>query len=258
MQLPEALREEIARLAARLAPLGIDLVQPLATRWYDEQVAAEYRLPRPAGRDDALALVVASTRAFWTPFLAELAREPARLDEPDPIDRYVRASVTAALAEMKLAHVVRFSFDPPPRRVAMQRLAHVSGLAPLTPGMLCVHPVHGPWLALRAAIVLDAPPPDGPPPVPALACDACSERCVPALARAQAASVAAPPGADPVAEQWRAWLAVRDACPVGRAQRYPEPYLEYVYTKDRGVLRRAVAALRASPNAVRSLARDDV
>ncbi|MGH8586497.1 MAG: hypothetical protein ACREWE_10055 [Gammaproteobacteria bacterium] len=43
----------------------------------------------------------------------------------------------------------------PPRRVAMQRLAHLSGLAYLSPSHLNVHATYGPWIALRAAVVID-------------------------------------------------------------------------------------------------------
>lgn len=44
------------------------------------------------------------------------------------------------------------------------------------------------------------------------------------------------------AEDWRRWLAVRDACPVGRAHRYSDAQIAYHYTKDRGVLRDALDA----------------
>lgn len=33
------------------------------------------------------------------------------------------------------------------------------------------------------------------------------------------------------------WIAVRDACPIGREHRYPEDQLRYHYTKDRSLLR---------------------
>ena len=190
---------------------------------------------------DGLALLLASTRAFWEPFLARLRAEPARLAHADPIDDYVGEVVRHALAGVPVAHEVRFSFEPPPRRVAMQRLADVSGLAPLSPVMLCVHPVFGPWLALRAVVVLDLAGPAGDPPTPPAPCPRCSELCAPAFARAQRASSTATDG-DPVAEHWRLWLAVRDACPVGREHRYPEDLIRYVYTKDRAVLRAAVQA----------------
>lgn len=243
-ELAASLADEIAR---RLRPAGIDLVQPLNADWYDAAVTAEYRLP-DLGRRGALALVLASTAAFWDPFLARLRAEPQRLDRPDPIDDHVTEVIGDALAALPLRHEVRFSFEPPPRRVAMQRLAHVSGLATLTPSMLCVHPVYGPWIALRAAVVLDADGPGGAPPAPGTACERCAETCGPALARAQAASVRTSDG-DPVAAHWPLWLAVRDACPIGRAHRYPEPLLRYVYTKDRDVLR---AAVRQAAAAVRT------
>ncbi|MBM4247354.1 MAG: hypothetical protein FJ148_26790 [Deltaproteobacteria bacterium] len=227
-------------LAVRLAPAGFDLVRALDARWYDAAVAPEYRLPRPgSGREARLAVVVGSSRAFWEPFLAWLRDDPTRLDAPDPIDRYAVAAVTAALADAAAPCAVRFSFEPPPRRVAIQRLADAAGLAARTPSMLCVHPTFGPWIALRAAVVFDVAPPDGPGAGPPRACDDCAERCAAALARARDAAPI--DRGDPVASHWRLWLAVRDACPIGRQHRYPEAYLRYVYTKDLGVLRAAVA-----------------
>ena len=61
----------------------------------------------------------------------------------------------------------------------------------------------------------------------------------PASRPEHAQALAASPAGDPVAEHWRAWLAVRDACPLGREHRYPEALIHYVYTKDRAVLRAA-------------------
>lgn len=252
---PTALLET---LGTRLAASGLDLVRALDARRYDAAVAPEYRLPRPGGGHDArLAMVVGSSGAFWPPFLAWLVADPARLDASDPIDRYTVAAVHAALDDVTVAHEVRFSFEPPPRRVAMQRLADVAGLAALTPSMLCVHPTFGPWIALRAAVVFDVAPPDGAGAAPPSACHDCAERCAPALARAVAATTARAgrpaaacerAGDDPVAPDWALWLAVRDACPVGREHRYPDAYLRYVYTKDRDVLRAALrdAGRRAS------------
>ena len=248
--------ELVATLGARLAPAGLDLVRALDARWYDAAVAPEYRLPRPGGRDARLAVVVGSSRAFWDPFVAWLAAEPSRLDAPDPIDRYAVEAVHGALADVAVPHEARFSFEAPPRRVAMQRLADVAGLASLTPAMLCVHPSFGPWIALRAVVLFDVAPPPGPAPAMALACHDCAERCAPALARAQEAVLARErraadeverAGGDPVAPDWTLWLAVRDACPVGREHRYPDAYLRYVYTKDTDVLRGAVAGRSAPP-----------
>lgn len=241
----------VGSFAAHLAASGLDLVHALDARRYDAAVAAEYRLPRPGGRDARLAVLIGSSRAFWEPFLAWLRADPTRLDQPDPIDRYVVGVVTSALAPVDVPYELRFSFEAPPRRVAMQRLADVSGLAALTPAMLCVHPTFGPWIALRAAVVFDVAPPAQTTTGAPLACHDCAERCAPALARALAttagrgagtAAEVEQRGGDPVAPDWQLWLTVRDACPHGREHRYPEAYLRYVYTKDRAVLRGALAA----------------
>lgn len=229
-------------LGARCRAAGIDLLQPLNGAWYDAAVAPEFRLP-DVGRPRPLALLLASTRALWQPFVARLAAEPHRLEQADPLDHWVEDVVRGALADVAVRHEVRFSHEPPPRRVAMQRLAHVSGLAPLAPSMLSVHPVYGPWIALRAVVVLDVDGPGGAPPAAAPACNDCAARCTPALERAARAAAGAP---DPVREHWRDWLAVRDACPLGREHRYPDDLIRYVYTKERSVLRDAVRRYRAA------------
>ncbi len=55
--------------------------------------------------------------------------------------------------------IVRYGFEVQSGRlVALQKLAHVTGLAHLHPvAHLNVHPLHGPWLALRSVVVLTDP-----------------------------------------------------------------------------------------------------
>jgi methylmalonic aciduria homocystinuria type C protein len=143
----------------------------------------------------------------------------------------VEGAVDAALAPRspRPRAEIRFAPEPPPRRVAMQRLAHVAGLAWLAPSHLCVHPRFGPWIALRAAVVIDV---EGPPPQTPIAapCD-CATGCQPAFDRALAAGT--PRDQAELRERWRLWLAVRDACPVGRAHRYDDDQIRYHYAGDR-------------------------
>ena len=35
---------------------------------------------------------------------------------------------------------------------------------------------------------------------------------------------------------WRTWLAMRDACPIGKGVRYGEQQIRYHYLKDRSIL----------------------
>ena len=219
----------VQAIATSCAAAGLDLHATCAAEDYQREVEPGYRLP-DHGRARALVIVIGNTRALWP--IVRAARAAGALPGPDPVDRHVEATVAAAVTAALAAHAPglavesRFSPEPPPRRVAMQRLAAVAGLAWLSPSHLSVHPVYGPWIGLRAAIVVDV---DGPPPRPAMArpCD-CATGCAPHLAAALAAGV--PRGAAELRPRWRAWLAVRDACPVGRDHRYDLAQLRYHYT----------------------------
>jgi methylmalonic aciduria homocystinuria type C protein len=96
---------------------------------------------------------------------------------------------------------------------------------------MVVHPELGPWLALRAALVLDLTPPEEEPGAARDPCSGCAKPCLPALQSALAAG-----GAGAVRQHWRAWLAVRDACPEGREARYGEAQIRYHYALDRSAL----------------------
>ncbi len=231
-------QEISARIAAACAPAGFDLVQPLQVGWYNDAVAADYRLP-DLGRPSALAVLIGNTRALWPPFIAALRAQRALLFDTDPIDRYTVEQLEPVLRQLE-ATEMRWAHDLPPRRIAIQRLAHVAGLAYLSPTNLSVHPVYGPWIALRAVAVFDTDGPPGPPPQLADPCRDCAQSCVPLLQRAVRATPNAGivPGA--IAATWPLWLAVRDACPVGRAHRYGDEQIDYHYRNDRSVLRRAV------------------
>lgn len=219
--------------AALLTPHGLDLLAPFAVGWYQRIVAPEHRLPELRG-PGGLAFVVGSTAALWAPFGRALAADAVLAADPDPLERHVERVIGAAVAALGVRAEVRYAHEPPPRRVAIQRAAHVAGLAWLGPAHLAVHPVYGPWIALRAVIVVDADGPPGSAPDPErLACDGCDRGCRPAL---DAALAAGEPTCETLPDVWRRWLAVRDACQRGREHRYPDDMIRYGYTKNRAVL----------------------
>ena len=226
---------------AALARHGLNVVGTTSVAAYDASVPHDVRLARhiPAAR--GLLVIGNGGGAFWRAFEAFCRAHPDHAASADPIDGFTRHVVDAAVVAAGLDGPVLYPFDEAPTPASFMHLAECAGLGRRSLLGVLVHPVYGPWLALRAAIVVAAPGPSGPPPAPALACDRCAELCTPALAHAQAAAATVTAG-DPVAEHWRLWLAVRDACPLGREHRYPDALVRYVYTKDRAVLR---AALRA-------------
>jgi methylmalonic aciduria homocystinuria type C protein len=181
---------------------------------------------------------VGNTRALWPRFLDALRTDSALREHEDPLDTYVETVVNDACAG--LSPQWHCSWAHGSRWLAIQRLAQRAGLAYLSPGHLSVHPIFGPWIALRAVIVVDVDGPSGAAPAMATPCEQCSTQCEPAFARA-AGPLIAPVNQEAVTPHWRLWVAARDACPVGREHRYDDTQIGYHYTKERAFLQRALA-----------------
>ena len=200
------------RIAAACRRGGLDLVHPLSLSWLDAAILDDL----PGGRPEALALLVGNTKTLW-PYIQRARRGT------DPVERWCEQVVRDAVQGLDAAifHAHR-RYDGV--YLPFQRIAHQAGMLHLSPSRLGLHPTHGPWVALRSLIVLDEPGPDKtvePAPDP---CTPCDKPCLAAMEIALAGEH--DEGA------WRRWLAVRDACPVGRESRYGEAQIAYHYTKD--------------------------
>ena len=163
-------------------------------------------------------VIVGNTRALWPRFLAAYHADRELAASPDPLDRYTELAVARAYPGAP-AWFSHRRYDG--AFVPFQKIAAVAGLGVLMPTQLVIHPLYGPWFALRALVLVDGEPP--PHVLPTLSC--CTSDCTARLDAALAS------GGD-----WRAWLAVRDACNVGRAFRYGDQQIAYHYTKDRSLL----------------------
>lgn len=238
---PDAARAHaiVSALAAALAPAGFDLVAAGRVADYHRALApaaAAFHLePFPGATEPEARLIVlvGHSRAVWAPFVAALRREPWRQAAANPLDDWTAEVLAAALAAALPpgARTETYAYwEPPPRRVAMQALAAALGLAARGPAALSAHPLHGPWIAFRAAVVVDLAGP-----LPTDLSDVCARcidtPCEPALASALAATATRDRAG--VADSWLRWVAVRDACPIGRASRYSDAQLRYHYTGDR-------------------------
>jgi cyanocobalamin reductase (cyanide-eliminating) / alkylcobalamin dealkylase len=197
-------------------------------------VTAELRAMFPfpmLGVECPLGLLVANDRQLWPHIEARVHAGAIA----HPLDSYVEATLQRILAGEALVGVPHACFlgwrmdypghDQKPTAIPLQRLAQAIGFAALGPAHLSVHPEVGPWLALRAVIVLGVEvkghvPLSTPRREP---CASCAAPCVAPFETARAQDRAALDG-------WRSWLAVRDACPVGRVARYDEAQIRYHYT----------------------------
>ncbi len=230
----------LAALRALLAPAGLDRLGVARVGDFNAAMEPRWRLP-DLGSPAHAALVFGHGRGVWDPFRQAFATSPRLQADPHPFDRWTAERIseaTAAALPASLPRELRHVWEGPPRMVAMQALAVHAGLGVRGPAGLVVDPALGPWQAFRAALVvaLEAPlraPSDGAP------CATCAARpCVPAHAAALTATSPTQDGQRPsLGPAWAPWLAVRDACPVGREARYAEGQILYHYAHDRRALR---------------------
>jgi hypothetical protein len=215
-----AWQEVVRGVAAACETAGFDLVHP-----FNLADCAVTELNELASRPGRLGILIGNTRRLWPRFMAAVRAEPELARAEHPLDRYV----TERLSLVATRHHLRVIFGhvTEPAAFPIQRLAEQTGFASLSPSHLAVHPQHGPWFGLRAVLLGEM---EGPPPGPRVAgpCAGCSAPCVPALERALAVS-GSPLGSAAIAAHTREWIAVRDACPVGRASRYSDAQLDYHY-----------------------------
>jgi len=233
----------VRALGATLAPRGLNLIGAASVDAYDAAVPPAHALRRLAPEARTALVVGNGGGDLWAASRAFRERHAG----PDPIDRYTETVVDEAVSQVCGAMRVRvvYPFRFPAEPVSFMRLAACAGLGrPSLVGVL-VHPVYGPWIALRAAVLIPvvetAPrPADGFDP-----CPTCTER----------ACVAACPGGAVTAAGWdvprcaaeRARPDERCAercharfdCVVGREHRYPADALAYHQSRARPALLRS-------------------
>lgn len=201
-------------VSSALAAAGFDVVQPFDA----PACASEPGLAMLADPARRCGYLVGNTRALWTRFVAARAVDPALDRDPHPIERYTVETIDWIAASLPDARVFYSHREYGGAFLPFQRLAVASGLGAIAPTQLVIHPIYGPWFALRAAIVWAGDPARVAAPI-ARPCT-CTNACGDALARAFAATT----------DRAAAWLAVRDACTHGREHRYADDQIAYHYS----------------------------
>jgi methylmalonic aciduria homocystinuria type C protein len=224
-------QETVERVAALCQPAGFDLVQPFSAHWFNAGLPQSEQL-YDFGRPGALGILIGNTKALWPAFQHAVAASPALATTAHPLDSYTQRVLWHAASRVApLASCTYFSHTQPPLAIPIQRLAELIGFAGLSPSRLAIHPSYGPWFGLRAVLLVDLQGPEATLPEPVQPCRGCSAPCMPAFEHAL--SVSTPISAGSIARHAAEWIAVRDACPIGRAFRYPDDQLAYHYQPDR-------------------------
>lgn len=143
----------VAEALARLAPRGLGLVGVARREAYDARVAEGLRI---VDRGFAVRSVIVIGNAGGSFASRALARAGGT---GDPIDAFTVETVEEALVplleELGVRHRIAWPFRFTEERLSFMDLATAAGLAsPSLLGVL-VHPRYGPWIALRAAVLVD-------------------------------------------------------------------------------------------------------
>ena len=229
----ESWDELVARVCDGLSSAGLDLVTDFEVAAYDREVPEEFRLG--SGESPGVSgILIGNTRSLWTHFIKALGQSPSLRASSNPLNDYVEEVVSGVVASLKYPIVVRFGHNGG-TPVALQQLAEVAGLAHLSRSHLSVHPVYGPWISLRGALVVDHPHRV----VKRAAESPCTDECDNAafdLFEEAVLVMGSQRSHEAVREDWRRWVRVRDACEVGRAFRFSEEQVLYHYTHDSQIL----------------------
>jgi cyanocobalamin reductase (cyanide-eliminating) / alkylcobalamin dealkylase len=208
------------------------------------EISALHPFPK-LGMRQPLALLLANDATLWPLFEAFLAESQAE----HPLDSYVteatQACVTIAQAHgiaTQLFHGFQSDYlghQGQQTAIPIQRLAQGSGFAALGPAQLCAHPEVGPWFGLRAVIVFGVETTQlAELPAAKAPCQGCAAPCqakfetarqITAAARAAHAITPSQPPSS-LRAAFEPWLAIRDACPIGRAHRYSDDQISYHYS----------------------------
>ncbi len=239
----------VTRLTRSLTPHGLNLVGAADVASYDAAVPDRWTIGPHAPDVRSLLVIGNGGGALWEAFRRRLAHDAALRRTSDPLDAFTRQVVTAAVAPLaaELGRPIPLVFpaDRGPPALSFVHLAECAGLGrPSLLGIL-VHPEFGPWIALRAALLLPFRASAARPAEDFHPCPTCVER--PCIAACPGGAIG-PGGWDvPCCAAHRlsgagdgcdAGCHARIACVYGQTHRYPPEALAFHQAHARGAMAR--------------------
>jgi epoxyqueuosine reductase len=243
-----------------LAAYGFNLLGTTSVAAYEALTPSQYHVAALLSPAKTIVVIGNGGGEFWRGFRAHCEAHPHYLQEREhPLDDYTVETIETALtpqlqqvgATYRYVYPFRFWTEP----VSFMHLARAAGLA--GPSMLgvVIHPHYGPWIALRAAVLVDqelfAPPQaEGFDP-----CPTCVER--PCITACPASAMSLERGWDiPACVQHRLrvttdcvdYCRARFDCVYGREHRYPLDELQYHQQRSFAEMKKYFAKPAASNN----------
>jgi epoxyqueuosine reductase QueG len=147
--------ERISSIARRF---GLNLTAAIPAERYDREAVPAYRAGAIYPRCRSIVVIGNGGADFWRAFKAHAAANSGWLERDHPLDDFtadiIESEIVTMIEAAGVGVVAVYPFSRGPTLNFMQ-LATLAGLA--APSMIgvVVHPVFGPWIAFRAALLLD-------------------------------------------------------------------------------------------------------
>ncbi len=227
--------ETVRALAERR---GLNLVAAVPVPRYDAAVRPEARSTRLAPRSRSIIAIGNGGGGFWKAFQRHARENPGWFERGNPLDDFtqvvIEREISPALSTAGVPHTVAYPFMGGSPTLDFMALGKAAGLGGASIIGVLVHPVFGPWIAFRAALLLeeelDAPgAAAGFDPCPRCAARPCVSAC-PASAVSYPAGWNVPRCLTHRVEheaQCAPRCAARAACVLGPEHRYPDDELAY-------------------------------
>jgi len=145
-------------LQERASRNGLNLVGLVDAQRFDRCQPRERRVSSIAPSCGTIVVLGTAGRAFWLEIARQGGRMPERLDS-DTVDELAVAGVRSVADGLQEGGVASRVLDARRPTLHLGQLAEAAGFGIVSPvsGML-LHPEYGPWLRVRAALLLDGHP----------------------------------------------------------------------------------------------------
>jgi epoxyqueuosine reductase len=145
---------ELVRNAA--AKSGLNLVAAAPSAHYDAVVTPAYQVQAIAPGARSIMVIGNGGGAFWRSFQQHAEENPGWTSRDNPLDDFTRVVIERDVRPVlsSLAHTILYPFLSNGPTLNFMEAGKAAGLCgPSIIGVM-VHPVYGPWIAFRAAILV--------------------------------------------------------------------------------------------------------
>ena len=146
-------------VTAAAAPSGLNLVAATPAERYAAVVQPEYRAAAIAPGARSIIVIGNGGGAFWKAFKRHADENAGWTARDNPLDDFTRMvverDVAPALAKSSLSYTIIYPFMSSGPTLNFMEAGKAAGLSGPSILGVVVHPVYGPWIAFRAAILVN-------------------------------------------------------------------------------------------------------